>query len=247
MSSSTDTHETNLQHGYVLSDLHMFAHRSTAADHLSTIREIAGEADFLVLNGDIFDFRWSTLAGADETAHVAVDWLASLVLGVNGCEVFYVLGNHDRFAFFADHLQGLAEQTDNFHWHASHVRLGQCLFLHGDLVFDRKCADPFGELFAPPEAKRHRAMHLGYRAIVATRAHRVAHPFVGPSRCARRIVGSLNRSHRPLRDGLTDVYFGHSHRAFSNFSYDGLLFHNTGSAVRHLRSDLLPVRPHGRK
>ena len=136
-----NTAAKDLQHGYVLSDLHMFAHRSTAADHLSAVREVAGGADFLVLNGDIFDFRWSTLAGADETAHVAVDWLASLVLGVNGCEVFYVLGNHDRFAFFADHLQGLTEQTDNFHWHASHVRLGRCLFLHGDLVFDRKCAD----------------------------------------------------------------------------------------------------------
>jgi len=212
---------------------------------MARIREVAADADFLVLNGDIFDFRWSTLADADETAHVAIDWLASLVFGVNGCRVVYVMGNHDRFGFFAEHLQGLAEQTESFHWHASHARIGACLFLHGDLVFDRSCADPFGDDFLPAEAQRGRTMNLGYRALVATRAHRFAHPFFSPRRCARRILGSLHRSHRPLLEGLTDVYFGHSHRPFSNFNFGGVLFHNTGATIRHLDAAHLTVRPHG--
>lgn len=231
-----------LRSGHVVSDLHLFAHRSEAGQQMSPLRQVAGDGDFLVLNGDIFDFRWTTLAGTDETAHAAVDWLASLVLGAPGCDVFYVLGNHDRMAFFAHHLEALSQEAANFHWHPTHVRIGSCLFLHGDLVFDRACEDPFGVALGQADRVRGVAMNLGYRALIATRAHRVAHPFFYPRRCARRITQCLQQAHPELADGVSDVYFGHTHRSFTDFRYNGMMFHNTGSAVRHMASRLLPVQ-----
>jgi len=234
-------HAHALRDGYVISDLHLFSDRSTAAQQIGRIRRTARGADFLVLNGDIFDFEWSTMGPPDAAAEMAVDLLASLVAGSDGCQVFYVLGNHDRFRFFATHLDTLAREHATFHWHPTHVRLGRCLFLHGDLMFDRRCEDPFGGDMADNTRTRSQAMHLGYRALIATRVHRFAKPFYRPRRCARRILGCLRRSHPTLREGLTDVYFGHTHRGFANFHYEGITFHNSGCAIRHLESRLFSV------
>ena len=52
---------------------------------------------------------------------------------------------------------------------------------------------------------------------------------------ARRIVyylSDLDRSHPGVVDGVRDVYYGHTHLPIDGFEYDGLRFHNTGSAVR---------------
>ena len=232
----------SLSRGHVVSDLHLFAHRSDGPKHLQMMSRLAQDADFLVLNGDIVDFKWTTLACSESTARVGVDWLASLVTAAPNCELFYVLGNHDRVAFFAKHLESLAAESPRFHWHPTHLRIGSCLFLHGDLVFDRTCPDPFGMAMRPTQRVRGMAANLGYRAVIATRAHRMAHPFFHPRRCARRITHCLERAHPDLADGLTDVYFGHTHRPFTDFRHNGLLFHNTGSAVRHLEIRLLTVK-----
>ena len=230
-----------LRKGYVVSDLHLFTHRTQAHEHIDSIRDAAAGSDFLVLNGDIFDFRWSTLTNRTATARAAVNQLRSLVEGTNGCRILYILGNHDRFGFFAAHLSDLATEQPTFSWHPTHARIGKCLFLHGDLVFDRARADAFGNGLDPVHRNRGTMMNMGYRAIIATRFHRIMHPFYPPRRCARRILGCLHRSHPSLRDGLTDVYFGHTHRTFTDFRCGGVAFHNTGSTVRHIRSKLLSV------
>ena len=231
----------SLSRGHVVSDLHLFAHRSDGPKHLQMMSRLAQDADFLVLNGDIVDFKWTTLACSESTARVGVDWLASLVTAAPNCELFYVLGNHDRVAFFAKHLESLAAESPRFHWHPTHLRIGSCLFLHGDLMFDRTCPDPFGVAMRPTQRVRGATMNLGYRALISTRAHRMAHPFFHPRRCARRITRCLEQAHPDLADGLTDVYFGHTHRPFTDFRHGGLLFHNTGSSVRHLEGRLLTV------
>ena len=43
--------------------------------------------------------------------------------------------------------------------------------------------------------------------------------------------------------GITDIYFGHTHLAFSDFRYEHLTFHNTGSAIRGLQCNMLAVTP----
>ena len=47
--------------GYVVSDLHLLTRRTAAGSHRSRLTTAAAAADYFVLNGDIFDFRWSTL------------------------------------------------------------------------------------------------------------------------------------------------------------------------------------------
>ncbi len=81
--------------GHVISDLHLFAHRSVADSYMRDIRRAAAESDFFVLNGDIFDFRWSTLPTADDSLDAAVAWLRALVTEHPHCRFFYTVGNHD--------------------------------------------------------------------------------------------------------------------------------------------------------
>ena len=73
--SGDDESDGNLLRGHVLSDLHLFTSRSDGERWEDDIAGAAGEGDFLVLNGDIFDFRWSTLPSVDATLDAAVAWL----------------------------------------------------------------------------------------------------------------------------------------------------------------------------
>ncbi len=63
-----------------------------------------------------------------------------------------------------------------------------------------------------------------------------------PRPCAMRIANWLQADSGSLTDGVTDVYFGHTHRDFADYEYDGLRFHNTGSTIRGLSSRMLEVR-----
>jgi UDP-2,3-diacylglucosamine hydrolase len=58
--------------GLVISDLHLFSPRSKAVELLVGIQEKLASADVLVLNGDIFDFRWSTLPDTQATIVAAL-------------------------------------------------------------------------------------------------------------------------------------------------------------------------------
>ena|ERR1051326_9579416 len=70
----------NLGRGIVLSDLHLFARRSRAADCLQSLRADLASADVVVLNGDRFDFRWRTLRDRRTTVAAAIDGLRTLVI-----------------------------------------------------------------------------------------------------------------------------------------------------------------------
>jgi UDP-2,3-diacylglucosamine hydrolase len=228
--------------GYVISDLHLFTHRTVIDDHLDNLHQAAAEADFFVLNGDVFDFRWTTLGSIEKTTHAAIDELETFAQKYPQCRFFYIMGNHDAFEPFARHLDELAERRDNFFWHPSHLRIGNQLFLHGDLALDDDFPDPFQRELLPAAKKKGRSAQMGYRMIVAARVHRFICWFHSPQWCARRILRSLREHHPNLAEGLSDVYFGHIHNPFSNFRYDGVTFHNTGSTVRHLRCRMLAVR-----
>jgi len=228
--------------GYVVSDLHLFTHRTTAAHHMDELRDAVGRADFFVLNGDIFDFRWSTLGSLDETAHAAVDGLSSVAAEFPHCRFFYIMGNHDGLEFFADHLDALAARTPNFRWHPSHLRIGNTLFLHGDLALDGACPDPFVRPLLPTRRIRGGMLNFAYRLLIALGLHRLAPHLHGRRRCAKRILRCLREHHPALAEGIQDVYFGHIHKPFSNFRYDGVTFHNTGSSVQGLRCSPLAVR-----
>ena len=208
---------------------------------MDRIKAAAAESDFFVLNGDVFDFRWTTLPTIEETVRAAVDWLREFAEAHPQCRILYVMGNHDNLDLFAEHLAELSGRTPNLDWHPSHVRLGNALFLHGDLVFDHwGPASPFVRPFSPTVVKKSKAARAGYRVLHTMRIQRWHAPLFRRKRCAKRVLRSLEAVGLP--EGVTDIYFGHTHLKFSNYAHGGLVFHNTGSTIRGLRCGILPVR-----
>ena len=68
-----------MSRGLVISDLHLFSPRSEAAELWGRIADDHPDAEILVLNGDIFDFRWSRLPDEESTIASAVEWLDRLL------------------------------------------------------------------------------------------------------------------------------------------------------------------------
>jgi UDP-2,3-diacylglucosamine pyrophosphatase LpxH len=232
----------HMKRGFAVSDLHLFAHRSSAHDHLPLVRQAATEADFIVLNGDIFDFRWSTLPTRGHTLDAAVGWLRSLAEDHPECRFYYIMGNHDALAPLAPRLDALVAERPNLHWNPTHVRINDALFLHGDLPLHRKRRSPFARDLVTSEVQWGRLASFAYHVFVHLHLHRLVSLIHWPQRCARRILRSLADHGRELADGITDVYFGHTHEPFRDFHYRGIRFHNSGAAVRGLQPVLLPVR-----
>ena len=226
--------------GYVISDLHMFARWSRPSEYIERMGEAAAEADFFVLNGDIFDFRWSILPGVEATIDAAVDWLGGFAAAHRDCTVYYILGNHDAFEGLTRRLARFAGETENFEWRPAYLRMGGVLFTHGDL-FWLDGRNPFDRR-VPATARRITPL-IGwvYHLIHTIQATRLVHTMWPARRCARHMVKSLAGAEKELTRGITDVYCGHTHVAVSDFEYQGITFHNTGSGIRGLRCNMCKV------
>lgn len=228
--------------GFVVSDLHLFAERSRAHHILKDLHDAAAAGEFLVLNGDIFDFKWSSLDSHEETVQMAADWISGLVKRHPHCQFHYVLGNHDAYAPFAHRLDALGQEWTNLTVHPTHVRLGDCLFLHGDLAMGRD-TDPFRRRLVEEETIKGGNANRAYNLFVGLHAHRLidlAHSrFLVP----RRIHRCLLEAGNPVIEGVRHIYFGHTHAPFSEHTYKGVVFHNTGSAIHNSHAHLLRVTP----
>jgi UDP-2,3-diacylglucosamine pyrophosphatase LpxH len=226
--------------GYVISDLHMFARWSKPGKYIEQMNDAAAVADFFVLNGDIFDFRWSILPNTQATINAAVDWLTQLASDHPNCTVYYILGNHDGFAGMARRLTELAAQIENFEWRPAYLRMGDTLFAHGDL-FWRAGGDPFERRL--PTTLRRISPLLGwvYHLVHTAQVTRIVHAFCPASRCARQIVKSLGYGPDKRTRGIANVYCGHTHVPVYNFSHKNITFHNTGSGIKGLRCNMCNV------
>ena len=232
----------SVQSGHAISDLHMLTLWSAADEHMDEIHAAAARSDFIVLNGDTFDFRWAALPTVEDAVEAAVEWLRAFLLRHPECRVFYVLGNHDAHPLFVERLAALAREKDNLEWHASHLRIGQNLFVHGDLPLKYPRKDPFARTLSPRFWKTNRALRACYWLCIALGVHRLVARCHGKKRCAMRIVRSFEADRDGLTDGVTDVYFGHTHAAFSDYRHAGLTFSNTGSAIRGLELNVSALR-----
>jgi hypothetical protein len=54
------------------------------------MKDVLATADLLVLNGDVFDFRWSTLPDMETTITAALKWLADITELREGRLVHYL-------------------------------------------------------------------------------------------------------------------------------------------------------------
>ena len=222
--------------GMAVSDLHLFAYRSAGAEYFDSLRRQLNSADILVLNGDIFDFRWSTLPSPEVTVQRAVEWLHAVRAAYPSCEIHYVLGNHDCPAFFRERLDELANTLGRFQWHEFGVRIGTALFVHGDCTHRRM--NPAGLRRFREEWDNDRQHRPGWRtkayvAVDRLGVTRFAHQYYFPRKTTvERAMHYLDHASPRWRANSRDCYFGHTHQPFSNHQHGDIRFHNTGSAIR---------------
>lgn len=233
--------------GFFLSDLHLFSSRSTAHAYEADIRRCAEQAHTIILGGDIFDFKWSRYSNLKTSVNEARNWLERLVSDHKECSFYYLLGNHDSHPDFVTELDRLAFQYSNLEWQPHLLRLGACVFLHGDVIdggLDHQSIDARRRKHEDkplPMAYR----HWLYDAAVQAKLHCLV------ANVARRHSWVLKKVYRYLSEqglnadsGVRDVYFGHTHRPLRSVEYQRLRFHNGGASIRgvsfHIIKTLLP-------
>lgn len=229
-----------MKQGFVFSDLHLFAQRCNNAVLEQVIQSIPENSDFLVLNGDIIDFRWSHHRKEDATIHAGLEWIKTLQSHLPKTKFYYVMGNHDCSQPWSRALDTL--RSDSFQWSPTHFRLGNALFLHGDLPLEIK--NPFHR----PLLETSHNMPLKpvmvplYDAILAIHAHKIlAAPF-SPKLCSSLISKTLSKYPHADSNGIEHIYFGHTHRPFHGYLYNRVHYYNTGSSIRHLKPNALRVQ-----
>lgn len=209
------------------------------------LRSQLTSANILVLNGDIFDFRWSTFPTVEITATRAVEWLETLHTAYPACEIHYVLGNHDCPAFFRERLDDLARKLDRFHWHEFGVRIGTALFVHGDCthrIMDPSALRRFREDW-DNDRQHGRWMTKAYLAVDRLGITRAAHQCYFPRKITvERAMHYLDYAAPEWRVNTLDCYFGHTHQPFSDYQHKDIRFHNTGSAIRGMGFNPLAFR-----
>lgn len=227
---------------YFVSDLHLFANRSEAARYREAIDEAAAGAAVFVLGGDIFDFRWSTLATIEQTVDAAMRWLTALIAPCPECRFHYLLGNHDYHRQFMERLDVLARSAPNLSWHRFYLRLGDNVFLHGDVADRPTSAARLSKRRSRwlYDKKRGRVRSRFYDAAIATGLHKPLHHVLHPKwLVARRVLAYLEDIGQGPGSGVQHVFFGHTHCVLSHYPYGGLTFHNAGSAIKGLEFRIL--------
>ena len=80
-----------------------------------------------------------------------------------------------------------------------------------------------------------------YDVVISIRAHKLVSFVMTPSYCVKKIMSSIKRYHPEFLNGIKHVYFGHTHNPFDHYLHEGVYFHNTGSAIKHLKTNMLEV------
>ncbi|WP_436715341.1 metallophosphoesterase [Roseiconus lacunae] len=228
---------------YFVSDLHLFSRRSTGDLMLAELQRRANEGHTIVLGGDIFDFKWSSDPCPDRTLNRAEEWLQKLIEQNEHCEFHYVLGNHDSHPLFVERLRRLTENHSGFQWHRYFARLDHCLFLHGDVAdgsLDHARLDARRERMEKKK-RRHPMLHYAYDLAIHARLHRLAILSIREIVVLNRIRQYAQQIGHGPDEGITDVYFGHTHFDLDGVDYQGLTFHNGGAAIKGLRFRIVPT------
>ena len=228
-----------------LSDLHLLAKRSTAKELTPMILESAKQSHTMILGGDIFDFKWSTCPDLESSIARAMQWLETLVTDSPDCEFHYVLGNHDSHPGFVTELERFASRQSRLRWHRYELRIGQCVFLHGDIVDAHPCKSVMDKRRVRLDSKPRPAFyaHWLYDWVVHARLHRAAmHLAIRQHRVLSKLTQYLADEGLSVEDGVRHVYFGHTHRVVNGVLHRGLTFHNGGAAIRGLPFQIIETR-----
>lgn len=221
--------------GWVVSDLHLYARRSDGAEKMHALMPRLASASLLVLNGDIFDFRWSTLPSPEATVQGANHWLRNLLNDLPDTEIHYLIGNHDCLPAHQVMLTTLANDIPRFRWHEHSLQVGNRLFIHGDCTHYPMNMDALRSYRATwsRHGQRGRVAAKAYQVVDRLGFTRFAHRFQFPlEKTLQRLTHHLDDACNGWRERTRQCYFGHTHEPFQDVEHAGLMFHNTGSGIR---------------
>lgn len=195
------------------------------------------DKQWIMLGGDIFDFRWAEHTSHHQTLDAIRSWLEQLFTRYPDARVAYVLGNHDSHPEMFPLLNDLSRAYSRFVWDPVWVRLGDCLFCHGDMLD----AGGGGAKLATYRQQFHherpasRMAHRAYDAAVAIRLHR-AIPTLRhrPLATCQRLAAYLWLENIPQMSEITRVFFGHTHMPVDGYRIEKLTFFNPGASLKHL-------------
>lgn len=223
--------------GCFVSDLHLFSNRSTGNIVLPELQSKVQQSHTCVLGGDIFDFKWSTHENDEKSIEKAVEWIEDLLAQNERCEYHYILGNHDSRPEFVAELDALSKRHPRFVWHRYFARLDHCLFLHGDIADGSLDHEQLDRRRAKFERKKKRTglWHVAYDMAIHARLHRLAVLSIREMVVLRRVKEYVEKIGHGRENGVTDIYFGHTHVELDGIQYQGLVFHNGGAAIRGMK------------
>jgi len=230
---------THLLKGTTFSDLHLLAERQPDRHWDKWMHRWRTEYDLCILNGDIFDFRWSRDRDRVRSLQKAETWLKRLLEPHERAHIVVLQGNHDSCPHYQLLLKKLRAEYPHFHWQEHWWVMGDKVFLHGDVP------DISGEMEA---LQAYRSHHIG---LGMKTPHPIRHWFY-KSMTRAGITGSITRmlpwknqckrtdvflktqlGHR--YDTITDVYLGHTHVHYADYEHAGTRFHNCGAPFKGAR------------
>lgn len=216
-----------------VSDLHLFASRSSAHTHFDALIQASRQSDRCILGGDIFDFRWSQYRNAEATADAAISWLHEFLESTGDCKVHFLLGNHDDHPLLHYRLPELAAEFPRFEWSRFYYRLGDTLFLHGDVADKKSSATALEQQRNQfKHGTRSPIHHRLYDMAVRANLHLLPPTAAYPKRkVARRILNYMHLIGQGPDAGVRHVCFGHTHRPVDNYHLEGITFHNCGAPI----------------
>ena len=195
---------------------------------MEAIRRTAADAQVFVLNGDIFDFKWSEHGVFSSSVVAARRFLTALAESAPSCRFKIILGNHDAVPPYVDALRELTATHENIEWDEFVCLVEDRLFLHGDVIHAGRSNSAVrrfrGRLSKP--ANGHTLQRLAHSAVHRSRVPWAAYKVLPKRILASRILAYLE--HEDFLNGqpVRHVYFGHTHHDFEDFRYRGYTFHN---------------------
>ncbi len=227
----------HIARGHTVSDLHLLTNRSSADRLMPRLHRAASDAGLFVLNGDIFDFRWSKYRRLTPSLEYVERWIGDLVSRHPHCQFIFITGNHDSLPAYMDLLDQLADRSDNLAWEPHYLQLGPKVFLHGDVresPTPERLAAYRARWHKPPHRKRW--AHAAYFVFTWSRIPRLLHEMVPTHRLAAAVTKYLRLELGAAFDEVSDVYCGHTHRPVTDYRWGHLRFHNTGATIHGVRS-----------
>lgn len=223
--------------GIFVSDLHLFSPRSAAALMAEQLSQLQSHEHCIVLGGDIFDFRWSVEGNLRETIRAAINWLENLLASSGQAHVRFLPGNHDCHPDFLQQLTDLAQRDQRFGWFEYQMQIGDCLFLHGDILDARGSLANYRKKFIHEKPQPEIVQKL-YNAAVGMRIHKLIPMVRHPTGLTCQRIKSLvvnDPKCVPVPNEIARVFFGHTHVPVLGHEQQHVRFFNPGAALKHMQ------------